>query len=267
MQCKKCHAPMPFVASRCNNCHQKTGYDGYHKKFIPDDMYDNKTFQVQTDDEKSRIRKKYIDNLKEYKELDKMWENIPEYDIRFLRALYLIVPIIAMVIAIFAPKFINQTFGTNYSTGQSMVGLMVFLFLFVIAIFCACKLKEQKRYQYINKVKLHEKEVKIHSEKLIYYANENIFGYVTLDHTNTYKDSDGYRSSTDYYVYYEVDKRDIVSIGYDSYFAEYVLTLRHPIYMDYSLEPMKEFRVQDIFDDYVLSNALSCSLPPKNMNF
>ena len=107
----------------------------------------------------------------------------------------------------------------------------------------------------------------IHDEKNAYYANENVFGYIVFDHTEKYTDRDGNINYIDFYAYYEVVKGDIISIGYDSYFAEYVLQLRNPIYMDYSLEPTSEFRVQDVFDDTVLSNALSCSLPAKNIPF
>lgn len=102
----------------------------------------------------------------------------------------------------------------------------------------------------------------LHKRKEFYYVNKNVIGFALLTKIVTTP-----REDKRYYTVHEVDRRNIKSISYDSKFGEYVLSLYKPVYVDYSLPPTMEFRIQDIFDDSKLSLVLKHDLPPKYMMF
>ena len=96
-----------------------------------------------------------------------------------------------------------------------------------------------------------------------YYTNKDVIGYSLLVKQKT----DAWGDITQYYTFHEIDKRNIRYISYDSKYGEYVLHLYKPVYLDYTLGPICEFRIQDIFEDNKLSLVLKISLPPKNMMY
>ena len=266
MVCKKCKMPIPYEASKCNNCYRKTGHNLSVGNGIVEDMFGNSCYLVNVDKDKNSARYRYIHKLKEYRHLAEVKEKVrkKKFDIFKLLTILLYV---GMFVALFVTMYITFVAKSNPDIKSVIILPAAVLFcsiptIYIVGIIRGIFIRSKEK-----KIERLERTVRIHDCKKVYYANANVFGYVVFDRTEKWTDRDGDKHYTDYYGYYEVDKRNIVSIGYDSYFAEYVLMLNKPIYIDYSFEPTTEFRVQDVFDDSVLSNALSCDLPAKNIPF
>ena len=114
----------------------------------------------------------------------------------------------------------------------------------------------------LNNISYNE-NVNLHSKKPFYYVNSNVIGYSLLVN----RKEDKWGNITRYFTFHEIDRKNIRDIIYDSKYGEYVLLLYRPVYVDFSLAPTTEFRIQDIFDDTKLSIILKCSLPPKYMMY
>ena len=252
MKCKKCNSPIPQRASKCNNCLQKSGYALGTKPFPDCDMYENQVVEFETDPKKKSIRESYIKTLPEYNKIEELqkkgWNTVG----KVFALIFCIMPCVVVMSLIGIFISIHQ----NIALGVILIVLSVASAIIIGAVMMKKIIsKDKPRIIAI-------KQIKTHDNKLRYYFNNFIIGYSVLDHTTS--DDNG---TTYYYAFYEVDKRNIESIGYDSYFAEYILYLKRPVYTHYDFKPTKEFRVADIFSDLVLTQVFGCDLPPKYMPY
>lgn len=249
MVCKQCNNRVADNAYYCPICKKRLRlslptYDLPHC-----DMYGQEIFIFKPDTRKKRLRNNYVWNLNEQKNA----RNIVQVNSSHNTKTALLCTAIG---------FATILLCSLVSSFDDAGGLAFFLFLaglvgFIFTIIIRRPVHDKKFVRQISKIS------KIHESKLHYYTSANSIGYTILDHVS--KNDDG--PDTYYYAHYEVDKRTIKSVAYDSYYAEYVLYLTQPVYMDYDLEPQYEFRIADIFDDQIFSKALGCDLPPKHMNF
>ena len=107
-----------------------------------------------------------------------------------------------------------------------------------------------------------EKVLNLHKRKAFYYVNKNIIGYSLLA-----KEENRKGQIIKYYTLHEINRKNIKDISYDTEYGEYIIHLYTPVYVDYTMSPSTEFRIQDIFDDTKLTIALKLNLPPKNMMY
>lgn len=245
MYCKKCNSPVPSNALMCNYCKQKTGLRLTQSSNISADMFGNRVFELKEDARKSKVRRSYLSNLPEFvasRQRDKDSFNTILKTIGFF-FLFIISFIAIFVLSIALRAFILIPF--------------LFITLFVILI-----IKMKNTIKNVKSMSSANKPIYAHNEKTRYYANNDVIGYIELDHTS--HDDDG----TDYYyTSYEILKSNIYGISYDERYAEFVLHLKVPVYTNYASQPSNEFRIADIFDDRILSSALCCDLPPRNTPF
>lgn len=128
--------------------------------------------------------------------------------------------------------------------------------------------KSKARMSYMQRERLYSgiqdiRIINLLNKKAYYYVNSCVIGYSLF----VKETSDIWGNVTQYFTSHEIDRRNIRGIGYDSKYGEYIIYLYNPVYVDYSLPPTTEFRLQDIFDDGKLSIVLKCNLPAKNMMF
>jgi hypothetical protein len=219
--------------------------------FCTEDMYGNNVTPIPIDMKKNKARNVYLNNLPEYRKLQSLREIEKKrsgkafvFSILFALSLLSIFALLALF------SFIAEGFG--------IIGFMIGVIFSIITCILFAKYKQPDKT-----IEAQKRNVFLHNTKPAYYSNNNVIGYSIMDHTKT--DEDGH--TTYYYAYYEIDKRNIQSIGYDAKFAEYVLILYKPVYIHYNLPPTNEFRLQDVFADDILTDVLRCSLPPKNIPF
>lgn len=251
MRCKKCNAIIPYRAIMCNSCYNRTGYRYPSRMYCPEDMYGNIVTMLPIDKKKNAARNTYIHKLPEYRELDSLRQIDKE---RSKKAFLFSILFALALLSTFLLTMLFSLLSEEFAIFGFMIG--VALSVTTCVFFAIYK-------QPVGTIEAKRRIIHMHNTKTTYYASDNVIGYSVLDHTKT--DSEGHTSH--YFAYYETDKRNIKSIGYDAKFAEYVLILYKPVYVHYSMNPTYEFRLQDVFDDGVLSDALQCSLPPKNIPF
>lgn len=134
----------------------------------------------------------------------------------------------------------------------------VFFILGMVNIFLAAK----SPITYEDRLEM--ARIGINQKKLSYYVSQNVIGYCTyVDPFCTY----GFSPRGDKIFFVEVDKNNIQCITYDTELAEYVLFLKEPIYINPLLGKSLQVRLQDIFDDAMLTDVLNCSLPAKKIMF
>lgn len=250
MQCRNCNGPIPQLASKCNTCYQKTGYDNRSlSPYCTHDMYGNPVRQINIDYDKNRARKKYIKTIREHQELKQIEKQKQKKTPKQTAAIIFFIAVWVIII-IWA--------GIGAISEISIAPFAFFIITMLPISLLAIVLVDRPKKDLI----IRQREIKLHNCKSSYYVNRDVFGYSCIDFV---KNDDGRKIY--YYAFYEVDKRNIAYIEYDSKFAEYILRLRKPVYVDYLLPPTVEFRIQDVFDDNVLSSVLQCDLPPKNIPF
>lgn len=265
MKCKKCGGDIPFFALKCNHCHKNTGYKLPDCCGITEDMFGQSVLKVPRDEDKNKARNRYLDTLPEYIHLNKiMGEKIPKRE-SFSTSVAKIFIILGIFFFLMFASFKVMDVVKSNTIKTIMPLLVAFIIIPIALIFSKGKKPKNKK-----KNKKYEKLIRVHDAKGTYYANQNVFGYIKYDHIEdcTRRVGDDYEIYYKrFYGYYEVEKKNIKHISYDPYFAEYIIKLYKPVYYDYAFEPTTEFRIQDVFDDTVLSNALERDLPPKNMRF
>lgn len=249
MICQQCRNVVQENALYCPICKRKLRFSLPTTELPNYDMYGNEIFIFQPDVRKQRLRNNYVWKLKEQTEAR---------NIHSLHNSQKSSNVLFSVLIGFGTLMLISFLG-----GLGMEPALGF-FLFIAAVTGIIALNIIRKPVHNNKYVTEKKKIaEIHESKRKYYTSQTAIGYCVLDHVS--KNDDG--PDTYYYAQYEVDKNSIVSIAYDSYYAEYVLYLNKPVYMDFALPPQKEFRIADIFDDQILSKALGCDLPPKHMNF
>ena len=253
MFCRKCGAPVPENALKCNNCLNSTGFRlrGYRLPIV--DMYGQQIYEVLPDPNKQAVRRSYIERLPEHYQ-----ENNIKKEAAGSTAKYILLMMLSIFGGIGACAISILIAMINVAVGVFLCIISLALCI-TLAIVCYSKTMKNAKSKIPN-----FKRLEIHNNKTKYYANHLIFGYTSFSHSQNRDDSYG---SIKFYGFYEVDKRNISGISYDSYFAEYVLHLYKPVYIDYNLNPTNEFRIPDVFDDTVLTNVLGVSLPPKRIPY
>ena len=251
MYCKRCNSPIPQNASKCGNCGYKSGYYLSNKPFPDYDMYENQVIEFIADENKKNARQSYIETLPDYKRMKELQDKGLGTFGKVFALIICTMPIatIIAIVGIFLAIYNNIVLGAL---------LLIFGIGTSITV-CAIIMKKIISKDKPRTVEI--QQIKMHNDKLRYYFNGLIIGYSVLDHTTRSKNG----ATHYYYAFYEVDKRNIKSIGYDSYFAEYVLYLDKAVFVHYDFAPVTEFRIADIFSDSVLNQVLGCDLPPKYM--
>lgn len=267
MQCKKCKKNIPFFASKCNHCHRDSGWKLPEHSEITEDMFEQRVIRVPVDYSKKTARQNYLDTLPEYKELNAIVEAQRPKRIGFGKSLLKIMLILIISFAlIFGGLLFVKT--TDSETLKTFMPVIVGGVIVVYVIFATTDILKRGKKK---RLAAREKVLRLHDVKGTYYANQNVFGYIKYDHMKSFTrkvGEDDYETYyKHYYAYYEIEKRNIKSITYDPYYAEYVVIMNKPVYYDYNFAPTVEFRIQDVFDDTELSNALERNLPPKNIRF
>ena len=248
MFCKHCGAPVPENAWKCNNCFKTPGIPVRGFSLPHSDMYRQPIYEVKADVNKRKNRVEYLKRLPEYcQQKNAMKEatgGILKYVLLMFASIFgmMIFGSLVILISMVKSSILVPLFGA------------VFIGFLILAIFCGINMTRANKPKIIN---LRNSE--IHNNKSKYYANNTIFGYSV----RYYSASSGRYKHEKSYLFYEVDKRNIKGISYNPYFAEYILHLHKPVYINYDLEPSYEFRIPDVFDDTVLTNALGIKLPPK----
>lgn len=244
MICQKCKNPVPQNAQKCNFCGTtlSTSYSLNHA--LPQtDMFGNDVFEIKKIKHKSNMRTKYLNSLSEMKKVRE--QNKDKYS-----SFWLILFIILFFSGVITTALISET-----NEGLVLPSLIFFASL----LFICYKLSVYFTYK---RGPEHVEKIFLHYEKEKYYFNQNVIGFAVINHY-----SDTKEGLNRHFAFCEVDKRNIKGVSYDDKFAEYILHLHRPVYSDYHFPPSCEFRIADIFDDNMLSNALGCDLPAKNMHY
>lgn len=245
MKCKHCGAFVSQQSIKCNNCHQFSGYFATYQEMPTEDMFGYPVYRFCPNSDKEIARKKYLQTLPEYKQLD---ENTNVFTKRLIWGMLLLVAIFLL------------TLGAGMASIFLELEVAVWVFFLPLLLYIPII-----RWMVPNKEKRDfRKQMEFHDLKDFYYANNNVIGY-----SYVYRALHHPESNRTYYEYAfcELDKRNIRTIYYDSRQAEYVLSLYRPIYAGKDMIPMSEFRIADVFDDEVLIEALGCDLPPKKIFF
>lgn len=267
MQCKKCKGPIPFFANKCNHCYRNSGWKLSEHNGITEDMFEQRVIRVPVDSNKNRARQNYLNTLPEYKELNAIVEAQRPKRIGFVQSMLRVLIILAVSFAlIFGSMYVVTQMESE--TLKTLMPVIIGGIIVIYLIFATTDILKRGKKKKLN---AREKVLRLHDAKSTYYANHNVFGYIKYDHRKSFTrkvgDDDYETYYKYYYAYYEIEKKNIKSITYDPYFAEYVLIMNKPVYYDYNFAPTVEFRIQDVFDDTELSNALEKNLPPKNIRF
>lgn len=261
MICRRCRKPIPFHATKCQNCYKKTGRKLSQHSEPVEDMYERPIYKVYPDLQKKGARAGYLKTLPDFIQLEKLEQKTK---ISLGKSFLHVIAILAMFfVNVFLTFTLTKTFTQNGGPGTA---LFIFVILMIVG-FILLNLLLFSKHKLSKKEKIFQRNTKLHLPQEWYYANQDVFGYTSFDHREQYTDNNDTTHYLYFYGHYEIDKRNIKTIGYDSKYAEYILTMRTPVYMHYDNEPVYEFRIPDIFDDAILSNALSCDLPPKHIPF
>lgn len=248
MHCTNCHISVPEGSIKCPSCRSRIKFSLPTYQLPNADMYGNEIFVFYPDEHKKSLRNNYVWKLPEQNSARNTYKNAKDYNTLTIFICFLI---------IILPFLVSITFGLNLEPS-------VLKFIEVVAIVLSIGFFIYRRLTgNWNSSKSQYKFSQLHSSKLHYYASEAVIGYSVLDHVIRNKKG----PDTYYYAFYEVPRESIKEIKYDSYYAEYVLVLKSPVFMDFGIDPVYEFKIADIFDDAVLSQALCCDLPAKTMNF
>lgn len=246
MTCFKCHTFLQENSLKCPVC-KSTVSPFLSVRDLPQaDMYGNEIFIFEPDMRKKMLRNSYVFALPEQNSARTTFNESKKHKLfTFLIAS-------AMFFGVYFFSMILPDIGANMFSFLSSLSFVLAIAFVIYRMVTGHWMNAKKMYKY----------AQIHETKLHYYASKDVVGYSILDHTVKHK-----YGKTDYYAFYEVSKDNINSISYNTYYAEYVLSLKKPVYMDFGIEPVYEFRIPDVFDDTILSKALSADLPPKTMNF
>ena len=262
--CPRCGNLKPYKNQICAKCDQCDYPDKSitSEKFPPYDKHGFPIFLIPIDVAKSHARENYIRNTevsKDFKFLTGKYTNIVKHKERtktpkIITGVFLIVlSIVFMYVYIFAQKFDLPAL--------SIIGFLCFIsfpIIGIIIIINSCK----NPISYKDKIKM--TLLSVNQVKESYYYNANVIGYCCYSNPFS-KISFSIAGSNTFFA--ETDRKNIKYITYDTEHAEYILHLHNPIYINPNLSKTHEMRIQDIFDDDLLSQIFNCSLPPKRMMF
>ena len=262
MKCTRCNNYIPNSVGNCPECCMF--YDLSTKNFPSQDKYGFVTKEIPIDIQKRNTREKYIETEKRKNtKTEKMrFESNEKYVMSpNLEANIKIIPSI-----LYFYFFLSAFIGCCLVKPQNLkvpTSIIIFIVL-SIATFVAFEIAKKK-----DRVNFHlRKSIKRHTSyeeftiKNTYYESQNVIGYSVFDHTKFENEQ-----LRDYYIYYEIDRKNIKEIAYDAQNAGYIINTIEPVYWHYQKPKTTTIFFADIFDDTVLTNALQHNLPPKNMNF
>lgn len=251
-KCGRCGLEIPYDACRCNHCNDVISFNYSTTPFPPHDMYGNPIKNCDVDLAKTSARNVYMQkqSVTIKQDVYRMQKQNQLKENKFRWAVGSIGLLIALAL-------IASLFDTHYQ--EYIIGLF-FPILGVAVLVYFIRKWQKKRIP--DKPVMLEAERLLHDVKFNYYYTNMVFGYTKLE---TAIDELGDKKKE--YSHYEVLKTNIKAITYDTKNAEYVLYLHKPVYTDYKLPPQFEFRIQDIFSERVLTQALNCDLPPRNVPF
>lgn len=273
MECPVCKKIIPYGAATCNYCFRDTKIIA-EKTRMPDcDMYGQPVFEVYTDKQKVEAREKNINSMHLSSKIQELNTEKPKinYKQRIIGTMILIIPYIFVIIAIIA----NWVEVMNiFREGIFILAFILLMWGFIITILLLVMkrwwdmetedIKEERRI-----INFEIDDNLIHKNKEGYYYNQNVIGFSILDVFYDEKVFDSKLIEDRYmeYYYFEIDKKWITNIDYDTKYSEYILTLTEKVFMNYNMAPAYEFRIPDVFDDTELSIALGLDLPAKYMEF
>lgn len=249
MKCSNCLCDIPEATTKCPCC-EISRFSFSPKKKPLEDKYGFPTSVFNPDGQKYDTREIYLHRLPEFTYCsEKKKENKTKK--QTLKALLFVG--LALLLCFGASTFFVE--------GNGLLFIIILIALGIlgnIAIEKRCK----KQFSESLPATPDGSSIEIHLSKECYYVSQNVIGYSVIHHSSYENDI-----RKDYYVYYEFDKANIDFVTYNSKFAEYELHLKMPVYTDYSKPKTDVFYIADIFDDTILSMALGCDLPPKQINF
>lgn len=259
MKCPRCGAFLAESAKKCNACSSPTYARDAVNRVKPDaDMYGHWTKEIIVDEYRNIARNKYINLLPEMFGVSSSINSKKRQKSNDI----LLVFFIAFVIAFAAPSIVGMFLPT-------VAGMILFFVCFCCAGFWIFTQRHLFNSAPTNSNEFYKKQMEMfHKRKKLYYYSPNVLGFVIYNGRRI-QEQEGFQEEKiyDFYVYYEVEKRNISTVAYDERFGEYVFKLTKPIYMDYNMPMVNEFRLPDIFDDTSLSEALDIDLPPRNTPF
>ena len=253
MQCPRCGAFNAYKAQKCYNCSSVIDITMPTNKFMPDgDMYGHQVEELVVDEYKNIARNRHISKLPEF------------IGVRNIKpkggAKEVVLEVSKLVVFIFFYLYMASRFCFDKRIPIAII--LIGIIVSCIYIYSKRDLFKRDKIDSNDSLYYSKQMDVLHKRKKVYYYSHNVIGYTVFVKKVVIEDK-----VTDYYLYYEVDRKNIIDIVYDSYFGEYVFRLRKPIYMDYNLPMVREFRLPDIFDDTALSVALDMDLPPRNTPF
>lgn len=249
MKCSNCLCDIPEATTKCPCC-EISRFTFSQKKKPLEDKYGFPTSVFNPDGQKYDTREIYLHRLPEFTYCS---QKKRENNARKGTYKAILFTTLAIILC-----FCSTSFLLNDTWHFLLIGLILIGFFgnFLIEKYCKKKIIEDMP------TTPDGGSMDIHTSKECYYVSQNVIGYSVLHHSS-YEDD----IRRNYYVYYEFDKANIEYITYNSKFAEYELHLKMPVYTDYSKPKTNVFYIADIFDDTILSMALGCDLPPKQINF
>jgi hypothetical protein len=251
MNCKSCGRANPEYATKCHHCYGDTGYHLRSKTIPSSDMYGNPILEVEPNLEKEKVRGKYLNTLPEYIKQKENQREMTKKILLLIGGMFGGILLLALcefgcVLLSFVLPFIGIPLFIILLAGFATFAILGFRKVF----------KDMKPKEAL------DKQLQFHDNKHRYYVSNHVFGFSILDHTTRNDDSTTY-----YYAFYEIDKRNIRAFTYDSRYGEYIVLTHKPVYMHYGFPPTNEFRIPDVFDDNTLPSIFGCDMPARNIPF
>lgn len=260
MQCLNCKKQIPYAAPICNHCLCRTNFniDG-GMLFPPYDMYNQPVYELFADQQKNAAREKTINSMYYNSEIERLKGNKQKLQAKHIYS-FLFVIFSMMIFPALIMPFFMFLIEIIFCKGLLTIGIPVLIWIILLfsSVFVFWK-TVFKSHGKRKKIDTKIRNYKIHKNKDRYYYNNSVFGFVVFDKTEI-------GDSTITY-FYEVDKRLIKDIKYDTENSEYILELSENVYTDYNFFATNKFIVPDVFDDTQLSIALGLDLPAKYMEF
>ena len=228
MLCTNCNRPTPSHAPKCINCEQTQNNVAVSVNSIKNDMFGNKVLTIKPNRAKLKEREKYLTTLPEMDaikaERAKQAAQI-KHDMLQLAAiaggLFLGIAIIVALVA--SPK-------------MALLPLMMFGIVMMGIADGTMKLRDQ-----LPKIRF-KGDMAVHHAMPRYYGSSRVFGHV--------------KQAKHCYQNYEIDLNEVESVTYDEHYKEYLVQMKSPVHMDYTVPADKTYRVADVFDKDTIRQAI-----------
>lgn len=263
MKCNNCSKYIPKSIKMCPHCGM------WHKlendEFPSHDKYGYPTNLIYIDDNKSNAREVYLRDMVKrelhmptYHEQPKLIHRTPKKNDDTASLVLIYGPMIGAMLgmALFTYLSLNALLG-------AFCGVIGYFLVFMTIATAIDKRKRKKELASYSAIKTVDNTIdKEYLTMKAYYESPNVIGFSSLDHTEFVEGC-----LEEFFQYYEIDRKNIAGISYDSKYACYIIHTIEPIYWNYSSPPVNKVYLADIFDDNTLTKALQLNLPPKQINF